>query len=108
MISHLVLSALVAGSASTTTNPKEYLRSDPLLAGSLIRYCEKEAPKKCTTIDRQHETISDEAKVLKELPLKLAEIYGDFNSLSVKFPKSDKASLNFDLSFESKKESKSK
>jgi hypothetical protein len=106
MALHLVLSVLVAGATSTATATKEYLRSDPLLAGSVIKYCEKDAPKNCTTIDRQKEAIIDETKVLKELPLKLAELYPEFNSLSVKFPKSDKGSPGFDLTFDSKQETK--
>ncbi|HEY9656866.1 MAG TPA: hypothetical protein V6C65_00275 [Allocoleopsis sp.] len=102
MVSHLILSVLVAGATSTATTAKVYLQSDPLLAGSLIKYCEKEAPKSCATIDRRKEAIDDEKKVLTEVPLKLAEIYSEFDSLSVTFPKSAKVSAGFDLTFNSK------
>ncbi len=102
MVSYLIMSVLVAGATSAATAAKEYLRSDPLLAGSVIKYCEKEIPNRCDTFDRRKEPVGDVTKVLTEVPLKLSEIYPLFSSLSVNFPKSDKVTAGFDLKFDSK------
>lgn len=102
MQTSLVIGLLMATSASTISTSKEYLRSAPLLAGSIIKYCEKEAPKSCVTIDRRKDIASvDKITVVAEVGLKLAELYPDFSSLSVHFSKSDKVPGSFDMKFDS-------
>jgi hypothetical protein len=93
---------MMAASASTNSAAKDYLHNAPLLAGSIIKYCEKDAPKSCETIDRRNEVVSIDAAGAGEVTLKLSELYGDFSSLSVTFSKSDKVPGSFDMTFNSK------
>jgi len=93
----------IAGSVSSISTSKDYLRHGELLAGSIIKFCEKTNPKSCATIDRRKEEESvDRITVAKEVGLKLAELYSDFSSLSVQFSKSDGAPGSFDMTFDSK------
>jgi hypothetical protein len=103
----LILSVLIVASASTVSASKDYLRNAPLLAGSVIKYCEKHDPKACETIDRQKEVTSvDRTKVAAEVALKLTELYPDFSSLSVCFSKSEDVHGSFDMTFDAKQGAK--
>ncbi len=103
MHTNIMFSLLISASASNVSTSKDYLRHDPMLGGSVIKYCETASPKSCETVDRRKEASPGIGKVevIKQLGSKLAEISVDFRSLSVQ-------NENLDLSFEFKQSHKPK
>lgn len=94
---NLILVTLLAASAASQAS-KDYLATEPMLAGSLITFCEKDAPKSCKKLDRRDEAITgDPALMSGQMALKLKKIAPEFHSLAVEFIKSDKVPNSLDL-----------
>jgi hypothetical protein len=102
LYSHLIFSFLISASASTVSASKDYLSKDPILAGSIIKYCEINNPKICTTIDRRKEKKFDaeSADIISQVSTKLGGVAADFSSLSIKF---DGIDFSFDFKQENPK-----
>ncbi len=84
--------------AAASAGSRDYLASEPMLAGSIITFCEKDAPKSCKKLDRRNEAIAgDLALVSGQLAIQLMETAPDFHSLTVDFVKSDKVPNSLDL-----------
>lgn len=95
---NLIFSIVLAASASAAS--KDYLANDPMLAGSVIKYCEHDAPKSCKTIDRRNETMThDLASISGQLALKLSKIAPEFHTVTVDFVESEKAPGSLDMQF---------